>query len=119
VPNHRVPEVFAKARFTVHVPRRPHSSALPGIPTIRVFEALACGIPLLSAPWLDSEHLFRPGADFVFTSDGAEMKRQMRAVLDSPEGSARQALNGRCAIERRHACQHRAQELEKICEELS
>ena len=25
--------------------------ALPGIPTIRVFEALACGIPLVSAPW--------------------------------------------------------------------
>jgi spore maturation protein CgeB len=38
---------------------------LPGIPTIRVFEALACGIPLVSAPWDDSEHLFRPGEDFL------------------------------------------------------
>ena len=33
---------------TVHVPRRPYVEALPGIPTIRAFEALACGIPLVS-----------------------------------------------------------------------
>ena len=51
LPNHRVPEVFARFRMTVHVPRRPYVEALPGIPTIRVFEALACGIPLVCAPW--------------------------------------------------------------------
>ena len=38
--------------------------SLPGIPTIRPFEALACGIPLVSAPWHDAEHLFRDGLDF-------------------------------------------------------
>src|SRR5690606_33948341 len=43
---HRVPEVCAGYRATVHVPRRPYVRALPGVPTIRVFEALACGIPL-------------------------------------------------------------------------
>ena len=48
-------------RVTVHVPRRPYAVALPGIPTIRVFEALACGIPLVCAPWDDCEGLFRPG----------------------------------------------------------
>ena len=49
------------------------SSALPGIPTIRVFEALACGIPLVCAPWEDSEDLFRPGAGLSGGADGAEM----------------------------------------------
>jgi spore maturation protein CgeB len=39
--NHRVPEVFAQHRVTVHVPRRPYVEALPGIPTIRPFEGLA------------------------------------------------------------------------------
>ena len=48
LPNFRVPQAFAAARMTVHVPRRPYATALPGIPTIRVFEALACGIPLVS-----------------------------------------------------------------------
>ena len=41
------PEVFARHLATVHVPRRFYVDALPGIPTIRVFEALACGIPLV------------------------------------------------------------------------
>lgn len=118
VPNYRVPELFADAHFTIHVPRGPYARALPGIPTIRVFEALACGIPLISAPWRDCEHLFRPGTDFVFASDGAEMKRRMSAMLDVRADAARQAQNGLCTIQRRHTCRHRARELETICEEL-
>src|SRR5919204_5738864 len=65
LPNHRVPEAFARHRVTVHVPRRPYVEALPGIPTIRPFEALACGIPLLSAPWDDAEGLFSAGDDYL------------------------------------------------------
>src|SRR4051794_39644729 len=71
----------ARYRFTVHVPRRPYATALPGIPTIRIFEALACGIPLISAPWSDSEGLFQPGKDFLTAADGDEMRHQMRALL--------------------------------------
>ena len=48
--NVRAPEVFARHLATVHVPRRYYAEQLPGIPTIRVFEALACGIPLVSRP---------------------------------------------------------------------
>jgi spore maturation protein CgeB len=44
-PSLRVPEAFSSARATLHVPRRAYVEALAGIPTIRVFEALACGIP--------------------------------------------------------------------------
>jgi spore maturation protein CgeB len=63
--NFHVPEVIAQYKATVHIPRRPYATALPGIPTIRVFEALSCGIPLVSAPWEDAEHLFTPGKDFL------------------------------------------------------
>ncbi len=59
--NAAAPAVFARHLATVHVPRRFYTTMLPGIPTIRVFEALACGIPLVSAPWDDAEGLFRPG----------------------------------------------------------
>lgn len=52
---------FAQFKVTIHVPRRPYTQALPGIPTIRLFEALACGIPLIGAPWDDVEGLFTPG----------------------------------------------------------
>ena len=61
----RAPEAFARHRLTVHVPRRAYVRELPGIPTIRVFEALACGIPLICAPWEDREGLFAPGHDYL------------------------------------------------------
>lgn len=50
LPAHWAPIAFAGARATVHVPRGPYVRLLPGIPTIRIFEAMACGIPLVSAP---------------------------------------------------------------------
>src|SRR6185436_11938628 len=80
IANADVPAAFAAHRVTVHVPRRPYVTSLPGIPTIRVFEALACGIPLISAPWSDVEGQFR-AQDFLRASDGGEMRRQLSALL--------------------------------------
>src|SRR5205823_932096 len=79
-PNARAPEIFARHLATVHVPRRFYATILPGIPTIRVFEALACGIPLVSAPWDDSEGLFRPGEDYLVARDGAKMTQALTAL---------------------------------------
>src|SRR5690606_17158817 len=81
LPNFRAPEVFGRFRVTVHVPRRPYVAALPGIPTIRVFEALACGIPLVCAPWDDAEGLFTAGKDFLQARDGPAMTRHLKDVL--------------------------------------
>jgi spore maturation protein CgeB len=115
LPNHRVPEAFARARLTVHVPRRPYAGALPGIPTIRVFEALACGIPLISAPWDDVEGLFTPGADFLMAQDGSTMTRALRTLLHDPVLAGALAARGRRTIEERHSCAHRVDELLAIC----
>ena len=111
LPNARAPEIFARHRVTVHVPRRFYVDMLPGIPTIRVFEALACGIPLVSAPWSDSEGLFRPGRDFLFARDGEEMARHLLAV-DQDEGLRAELIrNGLETIRARHTCAHRVNEL--------
>ncbi len=60
--NHRVPERLRRApRDGPRARAAPTSQALPGIPTIRPFEALACGIPLISAPWEDAEGCSAPG----------------------------------------------------------
>lgn len=111
LPNHRAPEVLAAHRVTVHVPRRPYVEALPGIPTIRPFEALACGIPLVSAPWDDAERLFRPGVDYLVARDGAEMTRHLRAVLAEPALARALAASGLETIRARHTCAHRVDEL--------
>jgi len=111
LPNARAPEIFARHRVTVHVPRRFYVDMLPGIPTIRVFEALACGIPLVSAPWSDSEGLFRPGRDFLFARDGEELAAHLRAI-DRDEGLRAELIrNGLETIRARHTCAHRVDEL--------
>src|SRR5690606_24354484 len=84
LPNFEAPRVFAQHRVTVHVPRRPYTLALPGIPTIRPFEALACGIPLVSAPWDDADGLFAAGTDYLVARDGTDMRRCLRDILNDP-----------------------------------
>ena len=119
LPNYEAPAVFARYRVTVHVPRRPYAAALPGIPTIRVFEALACGIPLVSAPWDDSEGLFEPGADFLTARNGREMEQQLQAVLHDQALAQSLAQHGRRTILARHSCAHRVDELLGIYAELA
>ena len=118
LPNYQAPEEFATYRVTVHVPRRPYVEALPGIPTIRPFEALACGIPLISSPWDDAEHLFTPGQDFLVARTGAEMQQHLHTLLTQPEKAAALAKHGLETILSRHTCAHRVNELEQICLEL-
>ncbi|MFN7131627.1 MAG: glycosyltransferase [Myxococcales bacterium] len=119
LPNFEAPRVFARYRVTVHVPRRPYVEALPGIPTIRPFEALACGIPLISAPWNDAEGLFTPGKDFLVARTGEEMKQQLRRVLSDRALAQELSESGRKTILARHTCAHRVDELLAIYAQLT
>ncbi len=110
-PNAAAPGLFARALATVHVPRRFYVERLPGIPTIRVFEALACGLPLVCAPWSDSEHLFEPGRDFLLARDRAEMVFHLRALAHEPGLRASLAAHGLATVKARHTCRHRVDEL--------
>jgi spore maturation protein CgeB len=111
IANAQAPRAFAAHRVTMHIPRRPYVEHLPGIPTIRVFEALACGIPLISAPWDDAENLFRPGKDYLVARDGAEMTRLLREVLSDNALADAVIASGLETIRSRHTCRHRVDEL--------
>ncbi|KQT53774.1 glycosyltransferase [Aureimonas sp. Leaf454] len=116
--NAAAPDAFARHMATVHVPRRFYVEALPGIPTIRIFEALACGIPLVSAPWRDSEHLFTPGSDFLMVSSGEAMTAALRDLQSDAGLRAELARQGLSTIRARHTCAHRATELLAIARGL-
>jgi len=118
LPNYRVPEVFAAHRVTVHVPRRPYVQSLPGIPTIRPFEAMACGIPLISAPWDDVEGLFAPGVDYLVARDGAEMDVHLRDLIADEEYADQISTRALATIRARHTCAHRVDELLDIVGQL-
>jgi spore maturation protein CgeB len=118
IPNFQVPRLFAQAAATVHVPRRFYVESLPGIPTIRMFEALACGIPLVSAPWDDCENLFEAGRDYLVATDGDQMRDHLRLLRADPQFAQLLAKRGLRTLRARHTCAHRVDELLSICHSL-
>lgn len=118
LPNFKAPEVFARYRFTAHVPRGPYVRFLPGIPTIRPFEALACGIPLICSPWNDAENLFTPGKDYMTVNNKTEMIAAMQKVLQDTAFAAELTSHGLQTIRQKHTCVHRVDELYGVCKAL-
>lgn len=116
LPNYRVPEVFAGSNMTIHIPRFYYRKTLGGIPTIRPFEALACGIPLICTPWDDREQLFRPGKDYLVAENPGDMYRLIAHLSENPEKRASLSEAGLQTIRARHTCDHRAAQLMKIYE---
>jgi len=118
LPNLEAPALYHASRLTVHIPRRPYAERLPGIPTIRMFEALACGATLLSGPWHDTEGLFQSGDDFISVRNRAEMAAACRQLLADEAQRIRVGQHGARTIRARHTCDHRARQLEEICRNL-
>lgn len=118
LPNYRAAEAFARYRATVHIPRRPYHEVLPGIPTIRVFEALACGIPLVSLAWDDIEGLFSPGDDYLVVRTRREMNAALDLLRNDRDTAHKLTEHGQQTILARHTCAHRVDQLLEILQEL-
>jgi spore maturation protein CgeB len=118
LPNLEAPQAYGRSLITLHVPRRFYANGLSGVPTIRVFETLACKIPLLCAPWTDIEGLFTAGQDYLCVEDGRAMEAEMRHLLADEHAREQLAANGLKTIQEKHTCAHRARQLLDICGEL-
>jgi spore maturation protein CgeB len=118
IPDFSIPAALAAGRFTVNVPRRMRADGLPHTPAIRVLEALACGVPVVSAPWDECEQMFTPDVDLLIARDGSDMERRMEALHSDPEFARFIGANGYQTVVSRHTCEHRVQELLAICHEL-
>ncbi len=114
----QVPSILGHFLCSVHVPSRTRTRLLPGLPSIRLFEAMACGVPLVSSPWLDCDSLFTAGRDFLLARDGAEMRRHLRALQNDGALRAEIGSHARRTIMARHSCAHRVEQLLDICREL-
>jgi spore maturation protein CgeB len=118
LPNLSAPDVYGSSKLSLHVPRRQYANGLGGIPTIRVFEVMACGIPLVCSPWADVENLFHPGEDYIVVRDGREMTAQIEHLLADDRARARIGESALATIRARHTCDHRVDQLLDIFEEL-
>ncbi len=114
----QVPSILGRFLCTIHVPSRARTRLLPGLPSIRLFEAMACGVPLVSSPWLDCDSMFTAGRDFLLARDGAEMRRHLRALVNDRALRAEISSHARRTILARHSCAHRVEQLLDICREL-
>jgi spore maturation protein CgeB len=85
-------------------------------PSVRLFEAAACGTPIISDPWNGIESIFEPGREILVARSSSEV---LQWVRDLPE-SDRRAIGSR-ALQRvlaQHTAAHRAAELEGYALEL-
>ena len=90
-----------------------HACAMAAVgfsPSVRLFEAGACGIPVISDAWEGLDTFFAPGDEILVAASAAEVTE---ILLDMPE-TERAAIGARAraAVLARHTAAHRALELE-------
>jgi spore maturation protein CgeB len=99
---------YNRQRFTLNITRADMVAA-GWSPSVRLFEAAACGTPIISDRWDGIETLLQPGREIVLADSPAEVL----AVLQGMKESERQAM-GRRARQRilaEHTAAHRARQL--------
>ena len=101
------PAFYSSSRLTLNVTRAP-MARMGFCPSGRLFEAAACGVPILSDNWAGLGHFFTPGAEIIVVSS----EQEALAALDLSDGEL--ARVGRAARERtldQHTSDQRAIEL--------
>jgi spore maturation protein CgeB len=103
------PEFYCRQRYTLNVTRA-DTIAAGYSPSVRLFEAAACGVPIISDSWPGLETLFTPGAEILTASTTAEVLQILRNL---PEERRRDiAAAAHKAVLRNHTADHRANQLE-------
>jgi len=118
IPNYQVPALLSAYRVTVNIPRRPVLGGLSLPVPAGIFEALACGTPLIMSPWTDTEGLFHPGRDFLVARDQHEMKKYLRTLLLDRDAARELSQHGRRTILKHHTCAQRVDQLLAIAREI-
>jgi spore maturation protein CgeB len=103
------PAFYAASRITLNVTRRAMAE-MGFCPSGRLFEAAACGAPLLSDDWEGLGEFYTPGAEILVARDGEDT---LRAIDRSDDELAAMARNARTRTLDEHTAAHRARELEE------
>ena len=100
------PEFYAASRFTLNVTRADMIAA-GWSPSVRLFEAGACGTPIISDRWDGIESVFTPGEQIVL-ADSTEDVLQALETFARAMGAA-----ARAQVLAHHSAERRAEQLEQ------
>jgi len=105
------PGFYAAQRFTLNVTRADMVRA-GWSPSVRLFEAAACGVPVVSDRWEGLGTFFRDGSEIVIADTADDVLR----ALDGHDGQQRDAMGqaARSRVLAGHTAELRAAELEGL-----
>lgn len=107
---------YNSQKFTLNVTRADMIRAGYS-PSVRLFEAAACGVPLISDYWHGLETFFEPGKEILVANSAGEVLHILRAT---PEAERRTlADRARRRVLAAHTAAHRAAQLERYILELA
>jgi spore maturation protein CgeB len=110
------PEFYAASLFTLNVTRADMIAA-GWSPSVRLFEAAACAVPVISDKWEGIDSLFTPGSEMLL----AERSEEVVDILirwSEPEAAA-MGHAARARVLNGHTAAHRAAELETCLREAA
>jgi spore maturation protein CgeB len=116
VPPAEHPAFYAASRFTLNVTRADMIAAGYS-PSVRLFEAAACGTPIISDIWDGLDSLFRPAREIVLARSGEDVLDVLTRVREPARRAMAEAARER--ILTAHTADHRAAELEAYLHEAS
>ncbi|WP_437314932.1 CgeB family protein [Sorangium sp. So ce385] len=106
---------YGAQRFTLNVTRRDMIEAGYS-PSVRLFEAAACGVPVISDDWPGLDELFEPGKEILVARSSEEALRLLREFPERERVAIGQRARERVLA--RHTAAHRAEALERYAREL-
>jgi spore maturation protein CgeB len=111
LPPYLHPSFFCSSRLTLNVTRAA-MARMGHCPSGRLFEAAACGVPVLSDAWPGLEGFFAPGEELLIAGTTEEA---VEAVSKPTRELRRLGEAARERVLRDHTSARRAEELEGLC----
>jgi spore maturation protein CgeB len=100
---------YSSQRFTLNVTRA-HMIEIGHSPSVRLFEAAACNVPIIGDHWTGIEEFFEPGREILLAEAGDQVLDYLTHMKESERLAV--ARRARRRVLREHTAERRAQELE-------
>jgi spore maturation protein CgeB len=102
-------DFYGRQRFTLNLTRE-QMIRTGFAPSVRLFEAAACGVPVISDWWEGLDTFFRPDREILISRSSAQTLAYLRGIDDAVRQRIGSAARARVLSE--HTAQRRAEELE-------